>query len=145
MKVLVDAKQEKKFVCLGCNKEHVLLKNRTGKYCSNACQQNHAHQRFIKKWISGEIAGATSSGVSEHIKKYLMLQQNGACSACLNTLWCGKPIPLEIEHKDGNAFNHAPSNVSLLCANCHSQTATYKGKNRGRGRLARAKKMVGAV
>ena len=37
-----------------------------------------------------------------------------------------KDLTLELEHIDGDRFNHTPSNVCLLCPNCHSQTATWR-------------------
>jgi predicted HNH restriction endonuclease len=42
-----------------------------------------------------------------------------------------------LEHIDGNAYNNSESNLSLLCPNCHSQTPTYKAKNKGNGRVER--------
>jgi 5-methylcytosine-specific restriction endonuclease McrA len=59
------------------------------------------------------------------------------CESCKNTEWLGEPIPLELEHKDGNSENHARENLELLCPNCHSLTPTYKGRNRGNGRHSR--------
>ena len=41
---------------------------------------------------------------------------------------------MELEHKDGNSSNNSLDNVCLLCPNCHSQTDTYKNKNKGNGR-----------
>lgn len=38
-------------------------------------------------------------------------------------------IPLEVEHMDGNYKNNEENNLILLCPNCHSLTATYKGAN----------------
>lgn len=51
------------------------------------------------------------------------------CNKCENTEWLGKPIPLELEHKDGNSDNNELCNLELLCPNCHAQTETYRGKN----------------
>jgi len=53
---------------------------------------------------------------------------------CGITEWNGKEIVLELEHIDGNSLNNTEENLSLLCPNCHSQTDTYKGKNKGSGR-----------
>lgn len=52
------------------------------------------------------------------------------CSNCQNTEWLGKPIPLELEHKNGNHSNNNLSNLCLLCPNCHALTPTYRGRNK---------------
>ena len=39
--------------------------------------------------------------------------------------WMGKPIPLELHHKDGNHYNNDLSNLEILCPNCHAQTDNY--------------------
>jgi 5-methylcytosine-specific restriction endonuclease McrA len=53
------------------------------------------------------------------------------CSECgLLPEWNGKPIVLQIDHKDGNGVNNAPYNVRFLCPNCHSQTETFGTRNR---------------
>ena len=54
------------------------------------------------------------------------------CNKCSRTEWNGEPIPLELEHKNGNHSDNTLSNLELLCPNCHAQTATYRGKNKGR-------------
>jgi len=54
------------------------------------------------------------------------------CYKCELTKWNGKPIPLELEHIDGNHENNNLSNLTLLCPNCHAQTDTYRGKNKKR-------------
>lgn len=52
------------------------------------------------------------------------------CNNCNLTDWLGKPIPLELEHIDGNSSNNKLENLELLCPNCHSFTDTYRGKNK---------------
>ena len=44
---------------------------------------------------------------------------------------------LELEHKNGNSNDNSLENVCLVCPNCHSQTPTYKGRNKGNGRYMR--------
>lgn len=60
------------------------------------------------------------------------------CSCCNGERWLDGPIPLELDHIDGNSSNNVLSNLRLLCPNCHALTATYRGKNQ-----RRACKLVG--
>ena len=53
------------------------------------------------------------------------------CECCGITEWNGKPAPLELDHIDGNHYNNNIDNLQILCPNCHAQTDTYRGKNRG--------------
>jgi ribosomal protein L44E len=52
------------------------------------------------------------------------------CSSCNFTEWLNDPIPLELDHIDGNPFNHRLINLRLLCPNCHAKTPTYRAKNK---------------
>jgi hypothetical protein len=56
------------------------------------------------------------------------------CYSCHITDWNNKPIVMDLEHLDGNSSNNHISNLELICPNCHSQTDTYKGANKGNGR-----------
>lgn len=48
----------------------------------------------------------------------------------VNSNWLGKEIRLQVHHVDGNWLNDDPTNLKLLCPNCHSQTDNYCIKNR---------------
>jgi 5-methylcytosine-specific restriction endonuclease McrA len=37
---------------------------------------------------------------------------------------------MELHHIDGKRTNHHLSNLMLLCPNCHSQTDTFRARNR---------------
>ena len=52
------------------------------------------------------------------------------CYSCGLTSWKGQPIPLELEHKNGDHQDNSLDNLTLLCPNCHALTATYRGKNK---------------
>ena len=43
--------------------------------------------------------------------------------------WNGKPLVLQIEHRNGDFLDNRPGNVCFLCPNCHSQTPTFGFKN----------------
>lgn len=52
------------------------------------------------------------------------------CEICGNSEWNNQPIPLQLDHIDGNPHNHVLSNLRMICPNCHAQTETYCGKNK---------------
>jgi hypothetical protein len=52
------------------------------------------------------------------------------CEKCNLSDWCDSPLNLELHHIDGNRQNHSFNNLMLLCPNCHSQTTTFRAKNK---------------
>ena len=81
------------------------------------------HKKRNRKVLEG-TAGKVS------LKIYLIETRGEQCEECKITEWNGKPITLQLHHKDGNNKNNAISNVELLCPNCHTQTDTWGQKNR---------------
>jgi len=61
--------------------------------------------------------------IEENIKKDI-------CEKCLISEWMGRKLKIELHHKDGNRHNHLLKNLILLCPNCHSQTDTFRSKNK---------------
>ena len=66
----------------------------------------------------------------ERLKKRVVLEQNHKCNHCGIDEWNGKTIALELEHKDGNHSNNRRDNLEAICPNCHSQTETWRGRNK---------------
>lgn len=42
------------------------------------------------------------------------------CELCGGKEWLGKPIPLELHHKDCNHYNNELDNLMIVCPNCHA-------------------------
>ena len=52
------------------------------------------------------------------------------CQICGNFgEWNGKELVLQLDHINGDHFDHRLENLRFLCPNCHSQTDTFSGKN----------------
>ncbi len=69
--------------------------------------------------------------ISTHRLKLLLLRdgvKNHRCESCNLTEWLGRPIPLELHHKDGNRSNNKLENLQLLCSNCHALTPNNSGR-----------------
>jgi hypothetical protein len=126
--------------CLNCLKS--ISKNL--KYCSNKCQLDYQYRAYIDRWKAGLVSGRTGIStlqLSKHIKRYLIEKYGEKCSRCG---WSERHpltgrVPLEADHKDGNAENNSELNLQLLCPNCHSLTYNFRFLNRGRGRACRRK------
>jgi hypothetical protein len=54
------------------------------------------------------------------------------CAMCGNDRWLDGPIPLELDHIDGDRWNNELANLRVLCPNCHALTPPYRGRNIGR-------------
>ncbi len=54
------------------------------------------------------------------------------CELCGLSEWQGEPLALELHHINGDGHDNRLENLQLLCPNCHSQTDTWGGRNKGR-------------
>jgi Zn finger protein HypA/HybF involved in hydrogenase expression len=76
--------------------------------------------------IENSLWGGGTSKLKKKIIKAGYLEYK--CHNCGLTEWLGKPISIELEHKNGNNFDNRIENLTLLCPNCHSQTSTFRGR-----------------
>lgn len=127
------------YKCLFCDKEARILRQKANKYCSNKCQLNFQSEQKLKNWLKTGVIENKCLQTPHWLKRYILDRQDGKCAECGIKDWNGKELVLDLEHKDGNSENNKEENLCCLCPNCHSQTPTYKAKNKGSGRTHRRK------
>jgi hypothetical protein len=76
------------------------------------------------------LSGVSTSKLKRRLLDAGLLHRR--CYRCGLREWQGQPIPLELEHVNGNRLDNSSSNLILLCPNCHAMTPTYRGRNKRR-------------
>ena len=115
--------------CRRCGKECARPK---GIYCTSACQRAFEwEQRKNAALKCGRFV------TWKNAKRYLLETHGTTCLVCGLTEWNGQPMPVTIDHINGDYSDHSIINVRLICPNCDAQTDTYKGRNMGNGRHSR--------
>ncbi len=99
-----------------------------------------ARGQKISKSKKTALEYSKSTCVRSHTLKIKLLEDKVfeyRCQICNNDTWMEKPIPLELDHIDGNHFNNDFANLRLVCPNCHAMQPTNSGKNKKLKRVSR--------
>ena len=116
--------------CAHCSKE---VTTRYNKFCNSQCAGQFKNAKRKREWYSGAATNIQRSTM----KLYITEDRGYKCECCGISDYMGKPLSLQLDHIDGNPSNHTPTNVRLICPNCHSQQDNWGAKNKGFGRKSR--------
>ncbi len=89
--------------------------------------------RSINRLVQIEVKLVKGKQTNSYRLKKQLIKSNikqTVCESCNLTKWLEKPIPLELDHIDGDNTNNELINLRLLCPNCHALTPTYRGLNK---------------
>ena len=120
-------------ICQNCETMFVPTHGNAGLYCCRECYYIGRKKINFQKLIEGDYSVSSRPAIRQN----LLLHYGNKCSICEGETWLGNPMPLELDHIDGNAGNNKFENLRLLCPNCHATTPTHKAKNKGFGRASR--------
>lgn len=120
--------------CLNCGD-----KTFNEKFCSQDCMTD-----FWWKESKTELlkTGIDTSAANHTGKKYLIELHEGKCQICKLSEWQNQPMPLVLDHINGNPYDNSLTNLRVICHNCNAQTPTFAGRNKGNGRIERAKRYI---
>jgi Zn finger protein HypA/HybF involved in hydrogenase expression len=110
------------------DKEKEELANRSRVSVKFAAAVTHANQQ--KRLEESSFEDLTW----ERKRIKVLEEQEHKCARCGLNDWLGQAITLDIDHKDGDRKNNSRENLEALCPNCHSQTETFRGKNKNSSR-----------
>lgn len=116
-----------------CKRCNLIQVARTGWICDGC---NLRKKVFFKNKSWDEL------NRDDYRRRRLLDERGVQCEICKLTEWMGQPIPVEIDHIDGNHSNNDKCNLRIVCCNCHAQTPTYRGRNK---RLKRQRLAVEAT
>ena len=117
--------------CIHCGKECVKTHQKTNKFCSVSCSTEYRSAEHKKKFWNETLEKRIDRPTA---RRYIAEVRGYKCEKCDISEWNGNPITLHVDHVNGDPSNDSPSNLRLLCPNCHSQTEFLGGANKGRGR-----------
>ena len=117
--------------CANCGDK---LARRNPKYCSNRCQKNCEWHAVCRQIIETGVIPRNSHRLA---KRWFRERTGRHCAICQGSEWTGQPMPLLLDHVDGNSGNWAVANLRMICPNCDALLPTFKNRNKGKGRAIR--------
>lgn len=96
--------------------------------------RHNQRRRTAEEILSEDTSAHAKRTPSSRLKRAMReLGAEERCALCgIEPVWLGEPLPLEVDHIDGNWRNNRFENLRLLCPNCHSTTDSYRGRGKGR-------------
>jgi Zn finger protein HypA/HybF involved in hydrogenase expression len=136
--------EERKKIPVECTNCKKLIKNcfALGSHkgwCNGTRDRSLPHLNGKRNWNKGltvvDINNVfmQNSKYSTNFAKEILLKEgmSYSCTVCnVGSLWQNKSLTLELDHINGMSNDHRRENLRLLCPNCHSQTSTFRGRNK---------------
>lgn len=147
--------------CPNCG-DRIPYEKRASTFCSQRCSAIFSNERRQRKWNTCPCGGRAkrrnkfcdnciATGrhrfplnlrfedlKSDQSRRRRLLHECGhRCEICGQAEWEDQPMPVVLDHIDGNSDNNTRANLRLICPNCNALLPTFAGRNRGNGRWTR--------
>lgn len=120
----------KTYNCGYCGIECKWRHQGNNKFCSVECSSKNK-----TKVAQEEFWAGNKPNIFRDVARRFIAERRGYnCEVCGISEWAGKKLTLHVDHINGDPGNSHPTNLRLICPNCHSQTSFLGGANKGRGR-----------
>lgn len=89
-----------------------------------------------------EVLLVSNSRYQSHKLKGRLIRsgvKENRCEICGLNSWLENPLSLELDHVNGVNTDNRLCNLRILCPNCHSQTETFRARNKMSASLERAR------
>lgn len=105
---------------------------RLGVYETNQCGKGIPKDTGKKIPLTEILAGQHPQYQTNKLRIRLFAEglKEQKCEECGIVTWNGKSISFELHHSNGNRTDHSLKNLKILCPICHSQTSSFRGKNK---------------
>ena len=101
----------------------------TAHWLGEAHLRGKTHSWSPRRSLSEILVERSTYGNCFQLKRRLIAEGllQYTCDECGISEWRGRPLVLQLDHRNGVGDDHRLENLRLLCPHCHSQTDTYAG------------------
>lgn len=110
----------------------------TSHFVGQGWNKGQAHKGGSRRPLAEILVTNSSYGCSSTLRQRLIAEglKPAYCERCGRDSWFDEPLPLHLDHINGDHSDNRIENLRILCPNCHALTPTWCGRNRSKMRNA---------